>query len=172
MTRTSSELLKRRSSDLSLPVPPEAPEHVEEDEMSRIPISTSSRSKTTNGHVQDKPPCFPSRLHRADSPANGHSADAKDFEPESSSCEHSPSPLHQSTSRIAGSGKPSHIPVRSPSQVPKVEIKRNGRAQPFTKGHKHTTTEFTEANGAIPPKIHFQPDPELELEPTSEHRLS
>jgi hypothetical protein len=52
--------------------------------------------------------------------------------------------------------------------VPKVEIKRNGHAQPFTKGHKRTTTEFTEANGAIPPKIHFQPDPEPELEPTSE----
>ena len=183
-----SGLLKRRSSDLSLPAPPEAPEHVEEDEMSRIPISSSSRSKATNGHVQDKPSRFPSRLHRADSPANGRSADVKDsspaarfgwqfprnrpqlpdFEPESSSRERSPSPLHRSTSRIVGSGKPSHIPVRSPTQVPKVEIKRKSRAQPFTKGHKRTTTEFTEANGAIPPKIHFQPDPELELEPTSE----
>jgi hypothetical protein len=76
--------------------------------------------------------------------------------------------LHRPTSRIVGSGKPSYIPVRSPSQVQKVEIKRNGHAQPFAKGHKRTTTEFTEANGAIPPKIHFQPDPELELELTSE----
>lgn len=191
LTRPSSGLLKRRPSDLSLPAPPEAPEHVEEDEMSRIPISTSSRSKPTNGHVQDKPSRLPSRLHRADSPANGHSANVKDsspasaparfgwqfprsrpqlpdFEPESSSGERSPSPLHRSPSRIVGSGKPSYIPVRSPSQVQKVEIKRNGHAQPFAKGHKRTTTEFTEANGAIPPKIHFQPDPELELELTSE----
>jgi len=191
LTRPPNGLLKRRSSDLSLPAPSEAPEHVEQDEMSRIPIPTSPRPKATNGHVQDKPSRFPSRLHRADSPANGHSADVKDsspasapalfgwqfprnrpqlpdFEPESSSRERSPSPLHRSTSRIVGSGKPSYIPVRSPSQVPRVEIKRNGRAQPFTKGHKRTTTEFTEANGAIPPRIHFQPDPELELEPTSE----
>ena len=190
LTRPPSGLLKRRPSDLSLPAPPEAPEHVEEDEMSRIPISTSSRLKSTNGHVQDKPSRLPSRLHRADSPANGPSADVKDsspasaparfgwqfprnrpqlpdFEPESSSRERSPSPLHRPTSRIVGSGKPSHIPVRSPSQVPKVEIKRNGHARPFTKGHKRTTTEFTEANGAIPPNIYLQPDPELEFEPTS-----
>jgi hypothetical protein len=62
--------------------------------------------------------------------------------------------------------------VRSPNQVPKVEIKRNGHVQAFTKGHKRTTTEFTEANGAIPPKIHFRPEPELEPELTSEHESS
>jgi hypothetical protein len=59
---------------------------------------------------------------------------------------------------------PSHIPVRSPGQVPKVAIKRNGDVRAFTKGHKRATTEFTEANGAVPPNIQLEP----ELESTSE----
>ena len=165
---------------------PEAP-----DEMSVHPVSTSPRSKPVNGHTYDKPLRLPSRLPRPDSPlissVNGNSAEIKgaspaaaaasrfgwqfprnrpqlpDFEPDTSSPERSPSPEHRPTSRVVGSGKPSHIPVRSPGQVPKIEIKRNDDVRTFTKGHKRATTEFTEANGAVPPKIHFQPEPELEL---------
>ena len=88
-----------------------------------------------------------------------------DFEPDSSSPERSPSPVHRPTSRIVGSGIPSHIPVRSLGQVPKVAIKRSGNGQIFTKGHKRATTEFSEANGAVP-RIHL-PEPEFASEPES-----
>jgi serine/arginine repetitive matrix protein 2 len=186
LTRPTNGLLKGRPSELSLSAPPDA---AEQDE---IPMSVSSRfSKPANGHAHDKSSRWPSRLHRPDSPIDGNSAEVKgsppasaparfgwqfprnrpqlpDFEPETSSREHSSSPVHPPTGRT-GSGMPSHIPVRSPNQVPKVEIKRNGHVQAFTKGHRRTTTEFTEANGAIPPKIHFQPEPELGPELTSEH---
>ncbi|KAH9060095.1 hypothetical protein EDB87DRAFT_1618552 [Lactarius vividus] len=47
----------------------------------------------------------------------------------------------------------SHIPVRSPGRILKVEMKPNGGVTKFTKGHKRATTEFAEANGAIPPRI-------------------
>jgi hypothetical protein len=73
--------------------------------------------------------------------------------------------VHRPTGRIGGSGLPSHIPVRSPGQVPKVAIKRNGDVRAFTKGHKRATTEFTEANGAVPPKIQLEPEPESTSEP-------
>jgi hypothetical protein len=74
--------------------------------------------------------------------------------------------VHRPTGRIAGSGIPSHIPVRSPGQVPKVAIKRSGDGQTFTKCHKRATTEFSEANGAVPPKIHL-PEPEFASESES-----
>jgi serine/arginine repetitive matrix protein 2 len=65
----------------------------------------------------------------------------------------------------------SHIPVRSPGRVPKIEIKLNGDAKKFTKGHKRATTEFAEANGAIPPRIHFQPESEPDQESASEPEI-
>jgi serine/arginine repetitive matrix protein 2 len=91
-----------------------------------------------------------------------------DFEPDTSEPERSSSPVHRPTGRNVGSGLPSHIPVRSPGQVPKAAIQRNGDVRTFTKGHKRATTEFMEANGGVPPKIHFQAQPELEPEFTSE----
>ncbi|KAH9961259.1 hypothetical protein BC827DRAFT_1203507 [Russula dissimulans] len=172
------------------PPPPEAPEDTEHDETSRYPTSASPRLRPVNGHAYDNPVHLPSRLPRPDSPivrssgVNGNGSDVKgspasaparfgwqfprnrpqlpNFEPETSSTERSPSPVHRPSSHLVGPGKPSHIPVRSPGQVPKVEIKRNGAVQAFRKGHKRATTEFTEANGAVPPKVH-EPnlDPEL-----------
>jgi hypothetical protein len=53
--------------------------------------------------------------------------------------------------------------LRSPGQVPKVAIKRSGDGQTFTKGYKRATTEFSEANGAVPPKIHL-PEPKFASE--------
>ena len=180
------------SSRHSVP-PPEAPEQAKRDETSRYPISTSPQPKPTNGYPHDKPLHMPSRHPRPDSPlpsssVNGISADVKsaspgsatrfgwqfprnrpqlpDFEPDASSPERSPSPVHRPTSRVVGSGIPSHIPVRSPGQVPKVAIKRSGDGQIFTKGHKRATTEFSEANGAVPPKIHL-PEPEFASESES-----
>jgi serine/arginine repetitive matrix protein 2 len=178
------------SSPHSAP-PPDAPEQAERDETSRYPTSTSPQPKPTNGYPHDKPLRMPSRHPRPDSPlpstVNGNSADVKsaspgsatrfgwqfprnrpqlpDFEPDTSSPERSSSPVHRPTSRIVGSGIPSHIPVRSPGQVPKVVIKRSGDGQTFTKGHKRATTEFSEANGAVPPKIHL---PEREFASESE----
>src|SRR5258708_21786790 len=143
--------------------PPEAPEQAERDETSRYPMSVS----LANGHTHDKPPRMQSRHLRPDSPlppttVDGNSADMKgasatrfgwqfprnrpqlpDFEPDSSSPERSPSPVHRPTSRIVGSGIPSHIPVRSPGHVPKVVMKRNDDGQTFSKRHKRATTEFT-----------------------------
>jgi len=174
------------------PPPPEVPEDIEHDEASRYPTSASPRLRPVNGRAYDNPVHLSSRLPRPDSPivrssgVNGNGADGKgspasaparfgwqfprnrpqlpDFERESSSTERSPSPVHRPTSHLVGSGKPSHIPVRSPGQVPKVEIKRNGAVQSFKKGHKRATTEFTEANGAVPPKVQFQPEPDPDPE--------
>ncbi|KAN0134036.1 hypothetical protein V8E53_008254 [Lactarius tabidus] len=75
-----------------------------------------------------------------------------DFEPNITSPEHSPPPVHQSMARNAGSMKQSHI-------------------SKFTKGHKRVTTEFAEANGAIPPRIHFQPESEPEQDSASEPEI-
>ncbi|KAH9030630.1 hypothetical protein EDB85DRAFT_1412965 [Lactarius pseudohatsudake] len=47
----------------------------------------------------------------------------------------------------------SHIPVRSPGRILKIDMKPNGGVKKFTKGHKRATTDFAEANGVIPPKI-------------------
>jgi serine/arginine repetitive matrix protein 2 len=179
------------SSRHSVP-PTEAPEQAERDETSRSPM-TFPQPKPTNGYPHDKPLRMPSRHPRPDSPqppstVNGNGAEVKsaspgsatrfgwqfprnrpqlpDFEPDTSSPERSPSPVHRPTSRIVGSGIPSHIPVRSPGQVPKVVIKRGGDGQTFTKGHKRATTEFSEANGAVPPKIHL-PEPEFASESES-----
>ncbi|KAH9083633.1 hypothetical protein EDB83DRAFT_2511952 [Lactarius deliciosus] len=91
-----------------------------------------------------------------------------DFEPNITSPEHSPPPMHRSPIRNAGSTKPSHIPVRSPGRVPKIKLKQNGDTKEFTKGHKRATTEFAEANGAIPPRVRVQPLPGPELESASE----
>ena len=181
------------SSRHSVP-PPEAPEEVERDETSH-PMSTSPQSKLSNGRAHDKPFRMPLRHPRPDSPlvppsVNGNGIDVNgaspgsasrfgwqfprnrpqlpDFEPETSEPERSPSPVYRPTSRNPGSGAPSHIPVRSPGQVPKVAIQRNGDVRAFAKGHKRATTEFTEANGAVPPKIQVQVQPEPEPEFTSE----
>lgn len=174
----------------------EAQQYLEHNGTSSRPMSTSPRPKLANGYAHDKPGRAPSRLPRPDSPlvpsnVNG-SAEGDgvppapapaphfgwqfprnrpklpDFEPDLSSSERSPSPVHRPTSHIVSSAKPSYIPVRSPGQVPKVEIKRNGDAKLFAKGHKRATTEFAEANGAVPPRIHFQPEPEPEPEIMSE----
>jgi hypothetical protein len=130
---------------------PEAPEQAERDETSRFPMSTSPQPKPTNGYPHDKSLRIPSRHPRPDSPlpaftVNGNSPDVKsaspgsatrfgwqfpprnrpqlpDFEPDTSLPERSPSSVHRPTSRTVGSGIPSHIPVRSPGQVPKVVIK-------------------------------------------------
>ncbi|KAI9442313.1 hypothetical protein H4582DRAFT_1272705 [Lactarius indigo] len=91
-----------------------------------------------------------------------------DFEPNITSPEHSPPPMHQSPTRNASSTKPSYIPVRSPGRVPKIKLKQNDDAKEFTKGHKRTTTEFAEANGAIPPRVRIQLSPGPELESASE----
>ena len=173
--------------------PPEAPEQPERDETSRYPTSKSPQPKPTNGYSHDKLLRIPPRHPRPDSPLplstlNNNSPDVKsappgsatrfgwqfprnrpqlpDFEPDTSSPERSPSPVHRPTSRIVGPGIPSHIPVRSPGQVPKVAIKRIGDGQTFTKGHKRATTEFSEANGAVPPKIRL-PEPEFASESES-----
>ena len=58
--------------------------------------------------------------------------------------------------------------LRSPGQVPKVAIQRNGDVRTFAKGHKRATTEFMDANDGVPLKIHLQAQPELEPEFTSE----
>ena len=170
-----------------------SPEAVERQKSETVP--SFLRSKPTNGHTYDKPLRMSSRPIRPDSPLapsningsaepNGTPPPAPvphfgwqfprnrpqlpDFEPNITSPEHSPPPMHQSTARNAGSMKPSHIPVRSPGRVPKIEIKLNGDAKKFTKGHKRATTEFAEANGAIPPRVHIQPELESELELASE----
>ena len=155
------------------------------------------RSKPTNGHTYDKPLRMSSHPIRPDSPLapsnvngsaepNGTPLPAPpvphfgwqfprnrpqlpDFEPNITSPEHSPPPVHQSMARKAGALKPSHIPVRSPARVPKIETKQNGDVKKFAKGHKRATTEFAEANGAIPPRIRFQPELEPEVESASEH---
>ncbi|KAI0316515.1 hypothetical protein OF83DRAFT_240677 [Amylostereum chailletii] len=66
------------------------------------------------------------------------------------------SPERPRPSSRPNSTAPSHIPVRSPGKVPRVE-KINGHPKPpvetFKKGHKRAGTEFSEANGAIPPRI-------------------
>ena len=154
------------------------------------------RPKPTNGHTYDKPLRMSSRSIRPDSPLvpsniNGSAEltgtppppapvshfgwqfprnrpQLPDFEPNITSPEHSPPPVHHSMARNAGSMKLSHIPVRSPGRVPKIEVKLNGDAKKFTKGHKRATTEFAEANGAIPPRIHIQPELEPKLESASE----
>jgi hypothetical protein len=185
LTRRPNGSLKRPPSEPSSSAPAEHP------------LSTSPRPKFTNGHAYDKPVRAPSDVSRPDSSSvpnkvnesiEGNSIpqapasvphfgwqfprnrpQLPDFEPDTTSSERSPPPVHRPIVSIVGSAKPSNIPVRSPGQVPKVEIRRNGDARAFTKGHKRTTTEFTEANGAIPPKIHFQPELEPEPEFTSEH---
>ncbi|KAH9005898.1 hypothetical protein EDB86DRAFT_3070968 [Lactarius hatsudake] len=91
-----------------------------------------------------------------------------DFEPNITTPEHSPPPMHQSPIHNTGSTKPSHIPVRSPGRVPKIKLKQNGDAKEFMKGHKRATTEFAEANGAIPPRVRIQSLPGPELESASE----
>ncbi|KAI9509431.1 hypothetical protein F5148DRAFT_1187964 [Russula earlei] len=156
----------------------------------RHETSTSPQPRPVNGRAHDKPLRLPSRFPRLIPPSgvNGNNVDGKDaspasappfgwqfprnrpqlpdFEPETSTTERSPSPVHRPTSHLVGFGKPSHIPVRSPGRVPKVEIKWNGDVHAsFKRGHKRATTEFTEANGAVPPKIHFQKsEPDLEPE--------
>ena len=154
-------------------LPPEAPERAERDETSPFPMSTSPQPKPTNGYPHDKSLHFPSRHPHPDSSLsiNGNNPDVKstspgsasrfgwqfprnhpplsDYEPDTSSPECFPSPVHRPTSRTVVSGIPSRIPVRSPGQVPKVVIKRSGDGQTFTKGHKHATTEFSEANGRL-----------------------
>ncbi|KAH9994038.1 hypothetical protein BJV77DRAFT_332278 [Russula vinacea] len=104
--------------------PPELPEQVERDETSRNPMSTSPQLKAINGRAHDKPLRVPSRLPRPDSPlippgVNGNGADVKgaspgsatrfgwqfprsrpqlpEFEPDTSSPERSPSPVHRPT---------------------------------------------------------------------------
>ncbi|KAH8994086.1 hypothetical protein EDB92DRAFT_1944349 [Lactarius akahatsu] len=76
--------------------------------------------------------------------------------------------MHQSSIRNAGPAQPSHIPVRSPGRVPKI---KNGDEKEFTDGHRHATTEFAEASGAIPPTVCIQPSPGPELESTSNSEL-
>ncbi|KAF8265240.1 hypothetical protein EI94DRAFT_1736338 [Lactarius quietus] len=172
-----------------------SPEAVE-GQKSETSVPSFLRSKPTNGHTYDKPLRMSSRPIRPDSPlapsiVNGSAEpndtppppapvphfgwqfprnrrQLPDFEPNTTSPEHSPPPVHQSMTRNAGFMKPSHIPVRSPGRVPKIEIKPNGDAKKFMKGHKRATTQFAEANGAIPPRIHFQPEPEPEQESASE----
>ncbi|KAF8492641.1 hypothetical protein F5888DRAFT_1858186 [Russula emetica] len=169
LTRPANGLLKGRPAEQHLSShhsasPPEAPERAERDETSRYPMSTSPQPKPTNGHPHDKPLRMPSRHPRPDSPlppSTGNSADVKsaspgsatrfgwqfprnrpqlpDFEPDTSSPERSPSHVHRSTS----------------------QAKRR-----CTKGHKRATTEFSEANGAVPPKIHLH-EPEFASESES-----
>ncbi|KAH9034872.1 hypothetical protein EDB85DRAFT_1889595 [Lactarius pseudohatsudake] len=76
--------------------------------------------------------------------------------------------LHPHAFRNAGPTQPSHIPVRSPGRVPKI---KNGDAKEFTDGHRRATTEFAEANGAIPPMVRIQPSPGPELESTPSSEL-
>ena len=177
------------------PPPPEALEEVERDETSHHSMSTSPQPNPSNGRAHDKPFRMPLRHPRPDSPlvppnVNGNGADVNgaspgsmtrfgwqfprnrpqlpDFEPDTSEPERSSSPVHRPAGRNVRSGLPSHIPVRSPGQVPKAAIQRNGDVRAFTKGHKRATTEFMEANGGVPPNIHLQAQPELEPEFTSE----
>jgi serine/arginine repetitive matrix protein 2 len=176
-----------------------SPEAVER-QKSETSAPSFLRSKPTNGHTYDKPPRMPSRPIRPDSPLASSNVNGSaepngtppppplpvprfgwqfprnrpqlpDFEPDITSPDHSPPPVHRLLARNAGSTNPSHIPVRSPGRVPKIETKQNGDVKKFTKGHKRATTEFAEANGAIPPRIHIQPELERELESASEHEI-
>ncbi|KAI0266730.1 hypothetical protein BC834DRAFT_1032479 [Gloeopeniophorella convolvens] len=164
-------------------------------------MPTSPRSPQPNGRAHDKPMRVPPHLSPRPTspipPANG-GADVKatqgsppytsrfgwqfprsrpqlpEFgaETESSSPERSPSPVHRPPSHLSGSTSRSHIPVRSPGKVPRVEMGKSGEAKPFTRGHKRATTEFAEANGAIPPRIHFEPAPEPETESETEPEVA
>jgi hypothetical protein len=129
--------------------------------MSRYPMSTSPQPKPANRHPHDRPLRMPSHHLRPDSPlapstVNGNSADMKgaspgsaihlgwqfprnrprppDFEPDTSSLERSPSSVHRPTSRIVGSGIPSHIPLRSGSGAKRLQsskeamVRRSQRA--------------------------------------------
>jgi serine/arginine repetitive matrix protein 2 len=195
---TSPSALAEHAFPRHAVLPSEADQPLEPNGTSNYPISTSPRPKLTNGYGHDRPVRAPSRLPRPDSPlalapsnVNGNvegngvppepahvphhgwqfprnRPQLPDFEPDTTSSERSPSPVHRPTSRIVDSAKPSHIPVRPPGQVPKVEIRWNVDAKTFTRGHKRATTEFTEANGAIPPNVQFQPEPEREPEPQDE----
>ncbi|KAI0305666.1 hypothetical protein B0F90DRAFT_1924051 [Multifurca ochricompacta] len=161
----------------------------EHNEMSTHSVTPLPRSKPVNGHPYDKPALVIPRRLRPDSPlAPDGSTETKgtppasrlgwyfprhrpqlpDFESNMSSPERSTSPGHLPTGRTPVSARATHIPVRSPGQVPKVEFKRNGDAKMFTRGHKRATTEFAEANGAVPPKIPIQPEPKLEPQSVSE----
>ncbi|KAA1475142.1 hypothetical protein DENSPDRAFT_883330 [Dentipellis sp. KUC8613] len=55
--------------------------------------------------------------------------------------------------------RPSRIPVpkRSPPKAESVS-----KAESFRRGHKRATTEFSEAHGAIPPRIHIEAEPDHE----------
>jgi hypothetical protein len=66
----------------------------------------------------------------------------------------SPTPGSRLTSRISGSAKTSHIPVRSP-QV----SERNAGSSSALKKHKRNTTELSESVAEIPPQISAETAP-------------
>ncbi|KAI0276340.1 hypothetical protein BGY98DRAFT_1098220 [Russula aff. rugulosa BPL654] len=123
--------------------PPEVPKQAEHDETLHFPMLTPPQPKPTNG--------CPHTTTRFGWQFPRNRQQLPDFERDTSSPEHSPLCIDRLVDTV-GSGIPNHIPVRSPGQVPKVVIKRSGDSQTFMKGLKCATTEFSEANGAVPPK--------------------
>ncbi|KAH9001503.1 hypothetical protein EDB92DRAFT_69160 [Lactarius akahatsu] len=133
-----------------------------------MPLSARSRTTSntdTTGHPArsdlDQPRFTPDRVVRSrehsrpSSPSESDRSRTAEEEAEGNSeRERNPASPHltrvhqQQRRRFA-----SHIPVRSPGRILKIDMKPNGGVKKFTKGHKRATTEFAEANGAIPPEI-------------------
>ncbi|KAI0044998.1 hypothetical protein FA95DRAFT_1561637 [Auriscalpium vulgare] len=117
-----------------------------------------SASSKANGAAKSSVPGFSSsfgwKFPRA--PAQLPPLQLDDSSPERPS-----TPAQRPSSRLGGSaGRQSHIPVRSPGKIPKVENLREGEPSAFAKRHKRANTEFAEANGAIPPRILVESEPE------------
>ncbi|KAH9039046.1 hypothetical protein EDB84DRAFT_1437098 [Lactarius hengduanensis] len=127
-----------------------------------MPLSARSRTTSntdTTGHPArsdlDQPRFtqfarvnIPDHPHRANRTAAEEEAEGNS-ERECNPASPHPTRVHQQQRR-----RPvSHIPVRSPGRILKIDMKPNGGVKKSTKGHKRATTDFAEANGAIPPKI-------------------
>ncbi|KAI9446686.1 hypothetical protein H4582DRAFT_594749 [Lactarius indigo] len=133
-----------------------------------MPLSARSRTTSntsTTGHPArpglDQPRFTPDRVVRSREHSRQSSPSESDRsrtaeEKVDGNSEREPNPASPHTTRVhqPQHRRPaSHIPVRSPGRVLKIEMKPNGGVKKFTKGHKRATTEFAEANGAIPPRI-------------------
>ncbi|KAI0067171.1 hypothetical protein BV25DRAFT_1819465 [Artomyces pyxidatus] len=174
LARPPAGRIKKSPSQTSLNVPPHpvspSPHSRHHDSRSmkhspRAPSPLPPNSGKVNGKASSTVPGFTSHFgwhfprNRAQLPP---------LELDQSSPERPSSPAQRPSSRSSISStssvasRPSHIPVRSPGKVPKVESSKNGEASRYTKGHKRATTEFTEANGAVPPKIHLEAEPDSE----------
>ncbi|KAF8486583.1 hypothetical protein F5888DRAFT_1640095 [Russula emetica] len=107
---------------------------------------------------------MPSRHPRPDSPlppSTGNSADVKSASPGSATRFGWQFPRNRP--QLPDFEPDTSLPERSPSHVHRSTSQAKRRC---TKGHKCATTEFSEANGAVPPKIHLH-EPEFASESES-----